>query len=433
MNIKKSKQNSKEKICYIALSDEILTNSNIKLIEIAKKYGKVYLGVLSDKAINEYKTSPELDVNQRMFIAKNLKYVDKVFLQNNRDYSDNLYKIKPDYVIHKKNYWKKGVQKKIRDKIIKILKKWSGKLVEIKTSTDKDTSILDFTKSNDSKLKRLVNSKNIVRVLEVHNPLSALIVDKVRYVNKNSIDEFDALWCSSLADSSVRGKPDNQSVDLSVRVDALNSIMEVSKKPIIFDADNGGPIEQIPYLTKNLERMGVGAIVIEDKVGQKINSLFENQSISKQDSKIKFCQKIKLIKSNISDGNLQVVARIESLILNKGIEDALKRANAYSKAGADMILIHSKSRQPDEIFEFAKIFKKSKYYKPLVCVPSTYSNTHEQSLVKNNFKVVIYANQLLRSIYPAMMSTAKSILKYKKAKMAENRISSVKEIINLIK
>ena len=432
MNIRKLKHNYKNKICYIAFSDEILIKSNIKLINLAKKIGKVYVGVLSDKAINEYKTSPDLNFDQRLFIAKNLKNVDKVLVQNHRDYSDILYKIKPDYVIHKKNFWNKGIQKYTRNKILKILKKWSGQLLEVQVSSEKDIALFNTKSGSDTKLKRLIETKKIIRILEAHNPLSALIVDKVKHINKNSIDEFDALWCSSLADSSLRGKPDNQSVDLSVRVDALNSIMEVTKKPIFFDADNGGPVEQIPYLIRNLERMGVGAIVIEDKVGPKINSLFENQSISKQDSKIKFCEKIKLISRNIQEGNLQIVARIESLILNKGIDDAISRANAYSKAGANMILIHSKSKKPDEIYKFARRFKKSKFYKPLVCVPSTYSNTHERSLEKNGFKVVIYANQLLRSIYPAMLATAKSILKYKMSGKAERNISSVKEIISLI-
>ena len=235
-----------------------------------------------------------------------------------------------------------------------------------------------------------------------------------------------------MADSATRAKPDNQSVDLNTRINSLNDILETTSKPIMFDADNGGTDEQLPYTIKNLERMGVSAIVMEDKIGVKKNSLFSDQAGAKQDSVKNFCNKLKLASLSRITNDLLIVARIESFILNKGLADALKRAEAYSKSGADLILIHSKAKTSNEIFKFAQKFKKSKYYKPLVCVPSTYSNTHEDDLIKHGFKVVIYANQLLRSVYPAMLITAKSILKNKKSKNIENKISSIKEIINLI-
>ncbi len=424
---------NKKKFCYICLSDDILSKSNFKLINQASKYGSVIVGLMSDRAIIEYKSYPLLDYSQRKIIAENLKNVYKVVEQKNRDYSENLKIFKPDYVIHKKNEWATGIQKKIRNKIIKTIKAWSGKLIEPNIKVEKEDTFIELSSNfRRNKLKRLINSKDIVRCLEAHNSLSGLIVEKLKIKRKDKIDEFDAMWCSSLADSSIRGKPDNQSVDLSIRINALNDILETTSKPIIFDADNGGPIEQLPFTIKNLERMGISAIVLEDKIGIKKNSLFDNQDDAKQDSIKNFSKKLSIAANARVFKELLIVARIESFILGKGLNDALKRANSYSKAGADMILIHSKDKTPKEIFNFSKAFQKSKSYKPMICVPSTYSNTHEKQLIKNGFKIVIYANQLLRSIYPAMLSTAKSILVNKKSKKIESKISSVKDIISLI-
>ncbi len=426
-------ENKKKHICYIALSDNILSKSNIKLIKNSSKYGKVVIGLMSDKAISEYKTAPLLNFNQRKLIAENLKNVYKVVEQTSRDYTENLIKLKPKYVVHKKNFWHKGLQKRTRENVIKIIKKWSGKLLEFTTTEEKEDKFFELNPTlRRNKLIRLIKSKKIVRFLEAHNSLSALIIEKLKLNVKNISEEFDGIWCSSLADSATRAKPDNQSVDLNTRINSLNDILETTSKPIMFDADNGGTDEQLPYTIKNLERMGVSAIVMEDKIGVKKNSLFSDQAGAKQDSVKNFCNKLKLASLSRITNDLLIVARIESFILNKGLADALKRAEAYSKSGADLILIHSKAKTSNEIFKFAQKFKKSKYYKPLVCVPSTYSNTHEDDLIKHGFKVVIYANQLLRSVYPAMLITAKSILKNKKSKNIENKISSIKEIINLI-
>ena len=262
----------------------------------------------------------------------------------------------------------------------------------------------------------------------------SLIAEKISYTNKKNLKvDFDGMWSSSLTDSSSRGKPDNQSVDYSTRYQGLNEILEVTTKPLIFDADNGGRLEHISYMVKTLERSGVSAMIIEDKIGLKKNSLFKNQKGTLQDSIINFSKKIRKAKSSAISEDFMVIARIESFILGKGLKDALRRAEKYSKAGADGILIHSKEKTPHEIFSFAKIYNKKNYAKPLVCVPSTYSSTYEKDLIKNNFKIVIYANHMLRSAYPSMTKTALSILKHKRAYESEDRISSINEIINLIK
>jgi phosphoenolpyruvate phosphomutase len=430
----------KKKTAYVGIAGDILHEGHINILKIASKYGVVTVGLLTDKAIASYKRIPFLNYKNRELILKNLKFVDKVIPQNTLDYSENLIKIKPNFVVHGDD-WKIGVQKKTRDRVINVLKRWGGKLIEPKytkniSSTTLKNNILKSGITSEQrkfKLKRLMDSKPIIRIIESHSGLSALIVENLSFYKRNKFLEFDGIWSSSLTDSTLRAKPDNQSVDYSTRVNALNDILETSLKPIIFDGDNGGRLEHLPYLIKNLERLGVSAIVIEDKRGLKRNSLFLNQRKSDQETVAEFCNKIKRAsESKVSDDFL-IIARIESLILGKSISDALYRAEKYSIAGADAILIHSKEKTPKEIFTFAKLFKKSKFYKPMIAIPSTYSKTFEKELIKHDFKIVIYANHLLRASYKAMYETAKKILINQRPFEAEKKISTINEIICLIK
>ena len=429
----------KKKLVYVGLSADILHEGHINILKVANKLGNVIVGLLTDKAIASYKKIPHLSYRQREVVLKNIKFVNKVIPQKTLDYTYNLNLIKPHFVVHG-NDWKSGVQKETRAKVIKELKKWGGKLIEpsytkniSSTLIKKKISEIVTTENRVSRLKRLIYSKDIVRILESHNSLTGLIIENLN-IKKNKKDlEFDGMWSSSLTDSATKGKPDNSSVDFSSRITSLNEMMDVTSKPLIFDADNGGQLEHLPFLIRSLERSGVSAIIIEDKIGLKRNSLFKDQSGAKQDSIKEFCKKIKLIIRTRKSEDFLVAARVESFILGKGLKDALKRAESYSKAGADLILIHSKEKTPNEIFSFSKVFKKSKFFKPLVSVPSTYSKTSEKMLINNGFKIVIYANQMLRAAYPAMLNAASTILKNQRAFELENKISSVKEVINLIK
>ncbi len=430
---------NKNKISYVALSADVLHEGHINILKIASKYGKVVVGLLTDKAIVSYKKLPYLNFDQRLVVVKNIRYVYKVVPQNTLDHTENLIRIKPDYVIHGDD-WKKGILKKTRGQVIRTLSKWGGKLIEPKYTNNFSSSnfkkkIYEIGTTPDirrERLKRLIDSKELVRFLESHSPLSGLIIENLKVKNGNNFSEFDGMWSSSLTDSTVRGKPDNQSVDYSTRINSLGEILDVTTKPVIFDGDNGGRIEHISYLVRTLDRLGVSAVVFEDKIGLKKNSLYLDQKGAKQDSIKDFCKKIEKASNVKISKNLMIVARIESLILNKGMKDALKRADAYSEAGSNLILIHSKKNNPNEIIEFAKKFQKSKHYKPLIAVPSSYSGVKEEQLVKSGIKVIIYANHLLRASYPAMLKTAKIILKNKRSKEAEKNIFPIKEILNLI-
>ena len=430
----------KSNIVYVGLAADILHEGHINLLKFASKYGDVIVGLLTDDAIASYKNIPYLNYNRRKIIVQNIKYVKKVIPQNTLSYIPNLNSIKPDFVVHGDD-WKKGVQKQTRQDVIKTLNSWSGKLIEPRytkniSSTLIKNRILEIGVSPQnrvSRLKRLISSKNIVRILESHNSLTGLIIENLKIKKKNKNIDFDGMWSSSLTDSATKGLPDNSSLSFSARISSLNDMMDVTTKPVVFDADNGGQIEHLPYLIRSLERSGVSAIIMEDKIGLKKNSLFKNQTDTKQDKPNLFANKIKKICNSRQSNDFMVIARIESFILGKGLQDALKRAEIYSKAGADAILIHSKEITPKEIFSFAKKFKKSKFFIPLVSVPSTYSKVYEKDLTKNGFKLVIYANQLLRAAYPAMQNTAKTILKNSRAFEADKKIIPIKEIISLIK
>ena len=424
---------------YVGLSADILHEGHINILKTASQYGNVIVGLLTDEAIASYKSIPFLNFKQRRVVLENLRYVKKVIPQKTLDYVDNLNFIRPDYVVHGDD-WKSGVQKITRDNVVKALKKWSGKLIEPKYTKNISSTIIKnkisevlSPENRVSRLKRLINSKDIVRILESHNSLTGLIIENISVIKKNKKNEFDGMWSSSLTDSATKGKPDNSSVDFSTRLSSLNNMMEVTSKLLVFDADNGGQLEHLPFLVRSLERLGASAVIMEDKIGLKKNSLFKNQSDTKQDKPELFAKKIKQICKSRKNNDFMVIARIESFIVGKGLKDALKRAEVYSKAGADAILIHSKEKTPAEIFSFAREFKKSKNFIPLVSVPSTYSKVYEKDLIRNGFKLVIYANQLLRAAYPAMQFTARKILENSRAFEIEKKIIPIKEIINLIK
>jgi len=431
--------NNKKKIVYVGFFADILHEGHINILKTANKLGDVIVGLLTDAAIASYKNIPTLNYKQREIVLKNISLVKRVIPQHTLDYRPNLKLITPNFVVHGDD-WKTGVQKITRNQVISTLKIWGGKLIEPKytkniSSTSIKSKLTNYLTptSRVSILKRLIDNRKIVRIMESHSPLCGLIVENIKYNKAKITKYFDGMWSSSLTDSTVKGKPDNQALDFSSRFNSIGDMLDVTTKPLIFDADNGGRLEHLPFTIRTLERLGVSSIMIEDKIGLKKNSLFKDQKGAKQDSIKDFCKKIELIKKTRNSKDFLIGARIESFILGKGLNDALKRAQAYSAAGADIILIHSKEKTPKEIFSFSNIFRKTKYYKPLVAVPSTYSKTTETMLIKNGFKIVIYANQMLRSTYPAMENVAKTILKNERSFELENKISSVNELINLIK
>lgn len=427
------------KTVYIAISADILHHGHINLIKKASEYGNLIVGVLTDEAIATYKRFPILDYDQRKFIIENISGVDKVVPQNTLDYTENLNKYKPDYVFHGDD-WKEGFQSKIRKNVISTLKEWDGQLIEIpftqNVSIDqindivkKSSSIPDFRRK---RLRQLISLRPIVRAIEAHNGLSALVVENAKIEKDEQINTFDAIWVSSLTDSTAKGKPDIELVDMTSRINTINEIMEASTKPIILDGDSGGLLEHFVFNIKTIERLGVSAIIIEDKVGLKKNSLFGTEFKQTQDSIENFCEKISAGKKALLTDEFMIIARIESLILKQGMDDAIKRAKAYINAGADGIMIHSRESEPDEIFEFCDKFNEFAPDVPLVVVPTSFNQVYEEEFAKRGVNIVIYANHLIRSSYPAMVKTANMILENERCKEADDECLSIKEILTLI-
>ncbi len=419
---------------YVGMAADIIHTGHINILNHAKKYGSITVGLLTDEAIASYKKIPLMKFEDRKAVIKSINGVDKVIAQKTHDYTENLESIKPDYVVHGDD-WKHGIQKKIREKVINTIKKWEGKLIEIKyTKGISSSSIKEIIQKNVSstyirsnRLSRLIDSGTLIRILEVHNGLTALIAENVRYLKK----EFDGMWLSSLTHSASKGKPDNEYIDDTTIVNTINDVFDCTTKPLILDADSGGKIEHFKYTITNMERLGVSALIIEDKVGNKKNSLFD-KSVQKQDTVENFSNKIFQSKSYIKNSEMKIFARIESLIMNKSIDDAIGRAKAYIEAGADGIMIHSKSKVPKEILTFLKEYNEFVTRKPIIVVPTTYSSIKESELRAYGVNIVIYANHLIRSAYPAMAETAKLILKNERSKEIENKIMPIKEIINLV-
>ena len=433
-------KNKQSKKVYIGMSADLIHQGHLNVIAEGRKLGKVIIGLLTDEAIASYKRLPLISFNERKLIVENLKGVEKVVPQTSLDYVPNLKAIKPDYVVHGDD-WKTGIQKEIRQRVIDALAEWGGVLVEPKyTEGISSTDLISAVKAQGitpgkrmKTLRRLINIKPIVRILEAHNGLTGLIVEKTSINRDGKNIEFDGIWESSLTDSTAKGKPDTELVDFSSRFSTIEEILEVTTKPIIVDGDTGGRIGHFKFRVKTLERLGVSAIIIEDKIGDKRNSLFGTTVPQEQDTIEHFSQKIHEGKRSQVTEDFMIIARVESLILKKGMKDALKRAAAYISAGADGIMIHSKEKNGKEIIKFCEKFKKFETKVPLIVVPSTYAHMNESELEKIGVNVIIYANHLLRSAYPAMMNAAKSILQNSRSKEASDKYCmSIKDVISLI-
>ena len=422
---------------YVALIADVLHAGHIKVLKEAKKYGKVIVGLLTDKACGELNDVPYLDYEKRKMVVENLAIVDEVIPQESASYKENLLKLKPDYVVHGDD-WQYNYKRKYREEVIELLKKWNGKLIEIPYSKEIVEAKIKEEKKRVgittglrlARLRQLLKAKKLLKIMEVHNALSGLIVENT-IIEKENLS-FDGMWSSSLTDSTSKGKPDIEAVDLTARLNTINEIFEVTTKPLIFDADTGGKIEHFKFTVRSLERIGVSAVIIEDKTGLKKNSLLGNDVVQTQDSIENFCAKIKAGKESQISQDFMIIARIESLILEKGMDDALKRAFAYVEAGADGIMIHSRKKEPDEIFEFVEKFRRFDKITPIVVVPTSFNSVTTDEFEKIGVNIVIYANHMLRAAYPGMKKVAELILKHKRSLEAEPYCMPIKDILNLI-
>lgn len=437
--VKKALAKLNERTVYMSFSTEYIHSGHISIINKARRLGRLIVGILSDEAVSSFRRFPLIPFEDRKALIENIAGVERVVEQKSLSYAENLRTLKPDYVVHGDD-WLDGFQKPIRQEVCEVLEEYGGKLVEYPYSNDpkfkeldaKHRAELSMPDIRRGRLRKLINMKGLVTALEAHSGITGLICEKTKVLQDGKTYQFDAMWLSSLCDSTAKGKPDIELVDMTSRFRTIDEIMEVTTKPIIFDGDTGGLTEHFVYTVRSLERMGVSMIIIEDKTGLKKNSLFGNEVEQTQDSIENFCEKIAAGKEAQKTKEFMICARIESLILEKGMDDALARAFAFVGAGADAIMIHSRRKDPSEIFEFVEKFRIKDSVTPIVVVPTSFNTVTEEEFKQKGVNVVIYANQLTRTGFPAMQNAARTILEHHRAKECDDMCMSIKEIINLI-
>ena len=428
------------KTVYLGMIGDIMHPGLINIINEGAKYGDVMIGLFTDKAIATHKRLPYLTYEQRKNVIENIKGVSSIVPQDEWSYVPNLLKYKPDYIIHGDD-WLQGPDKYIRDEVFKVMAKLGGEVIEIPytkgisaSSLKEEIDSLGVTpQARLSSLRRLISAKPIVRILESHNGLTGLIAEHTSVEVNGQHREFDGMWASSLTDSTSKGKPDIEAVDLTTRLHDLNDTLEVTTKPVIYDGDTGGKLEHFVFTVRTLERLGISAVIIEDKVGLKQNSLFGTDAIQTQDTIEGFCNKIKAGKDAQITRDFMIISRCESLIAGKPVDDALERCHAYVAAGADGVMIHSKNKSGEDIKEFCQRFREKDPHTPIVAVPTTYNQFTEEELAAWGINIVIYANHMLRSAYPAMVKCAETILETSRSlEASEKYCMPIKQILNLI-
>jgi len=428
------------KTVYLGMIGDIMHPGLINIINEGAKYGDVMIGLFTDKAIATHKRLPYLTYEQRKNVIENIKGVSSIVPQDEWSYVPNLLKYKPDYIIHGDD-WLQGPDKYIRDEVFKVMEKLGGEVIEIPytkgisaSGLKEEIDSLGVTpQARLSSLRRLISAKPIVRILESHNGLTGLIAEHTSVEVNGQHREFDGMWASSLTDSTSKGKPDIEAVDLTTRLHDLNDTLEVTTKPVIYDGDTGGKLEHFVFTVRTLERLGISAVIIEDKVGLKQNSLFGTDAIQTQDTIEGFCNKIKAGKDAQITRDFMIISRCESLIAGKPVDDALERCHAYVAAGADGVMIHSKNKSGEDIKEFCQRFREKDPHTPIVAVPTTYNQFTEEELAEWGINIVIYANHMLRSAYPAMVKCAERILETSRSLEASDEYCMpIKQILNLI-
>lgn len=429
---------SKKKV-YLGMIADIMHPGLINIINEGAKYGDVTVGLYTDSAVAEHKRLPYLTYEQRKAVVENIRNVSEVVPQNEWSYVNNLRKLRPDYIIHGDD-WKFGADSEIREDVFRTMKEIGGEVIEIpytkginSTALGEELKSIGTTPEVRMKtLRRLIAAKPVVRIMEAHNAMCGLIIEHLEVEKEGAVRSFDGIWSSSLTDSTSKGKPDIEAVDLTTRLQDINNILECTTKPIIYDGDTGGKTEHFIFTVRTLERLGISAVIIEDKVGLKKNSLFGTEARQDLDTTEHFCEKIRAGKAAQVTKDFMIISRIESLIAGHSVDEALERANAYVKAGADAVMIHSKNNSGEDIREFVTRFRKVHKHVPVVVVPTTYDHIPDTELAEWGVNVIIYANHMLRSAYPAMQKCARAILENGRALEVRDLCMPIKEILELI-
>ena len=428
-----------DKTVYLGITGDIIHPGIINIINEGAKHGKLIIGLLTDSAIVSHKRLPYLSYDQRKQVVENIKGVAEVVPQEEWSYVPNLKKYKPDFMIHGDD-WKNNYLSKIRDDCFEVMKEWGGQIIEIpytqginSTALAENASTIGTTPDiRRAALRRLLAAKQVVRILEAHSGLSGLIAEHAQVEKEDGIHQFDGMWSSSLTDSTSKGKPDIEAVDLTTRLQSLTDILECTTKPIIYDGDTGDIPEHFVFTVRTLERNGVSAVIIEDKKGLKKNSLFGTEAKQVLATEEEFCEKISAGKKAQVTKDFMIIARIEEIIAGYSVDEAITKAFAAVRAGADGVMIHSKDKSGMDIKEFCQKFRAEYKTIPIVLVPTTYNQFTEKELGEWGANIIIYANHMLRASYPAMRKCAETILQAERSLEVNDMCMPIKEILELI-
>ena len=418
----------KEKTVYVGITGDMIHPGIINIIQQGAKYGRLIVGLLSNEAIATHKRIPYLTFEQRKAVIENIKGVSEVVPQEDWSYVPNLLKLKPDYIIHGDD-WKTNYLKGIREEVFDVMKKIGGEVIEIPYTKGINSSQLFESTTNNGitavqrlkSLRQLMNYKPIIRIMEANSGLSGLIIENLKIEKEDGIQRFDGIFIN-LLDSNPSGVSEQESSNFMLKLNTVTDILECTTRPIIYGGYTSDNYENITFTIEKLELMGISAIIIEDK--------FKNtQELCNEEE---FCLKIKEGKKAQINPDFMIIAGIEELILGKSMDDALKKALASIKAGADGILISSNQKNGDDIKEFCSKLRKENKNIPIVLIPTTYNQFTEKELGEWGANIIIYADYLKKVTYPAMKKCAETILKSERSLEVNEMCMPIKEILNLI-
>ncbi len=406
-----------DKTVYVGMSADLVHPGHINLLREAASLGRVTVGLLTDRAISSYKRMPFLTFEQRRAVIEHIAFVTAVVPQDTLDYTDNLRLLRPDFVVHGDD-WRNGVQAQTRRRVLDVLREWGGTLVEPPYTEGISSTALRMAAMDigfapgvrQRRLRRMLDCKPLVRVMQAHDGLSAHIVDRLEETTQGAPREYDAIWVDSLAGAPIRGKPDPLPFDLSSRLVTLHEILDATTKPLICNAGGAGHAAGVTAAVRTLERIGVSAIVIDTEVTDRRAVPAMAASAPPQDDMAAFIREIAAARDARVTPDFMIIARINDRTRDCGADRMMARAAAGVDAGADAVMCDSDPVNPDGIFDLCRRYRRLMNGHPLLVGLSGTEGLQEHDLASAGASMVVYTDTLLRAAREAMISAASQVL-----------------------
>jgi phosphoenolpyruvate phosphomutase len=428
-----------QKTVFVVMSAEIFHPGHLNIIKVARDLGEVTVGLATDRFNARYKRLTLMSYEDRKAIVENINGVKNVIAQDTLDLAPILRELRPDYFVHGDD-WKFGPLKAVRQQVLEVMQEWGGVLVEPPytegiSSTKLNAAWRSIGATPETRIRhfrRMLEFQPVVRLLEVHNSLSGIIIERTLVEGNERDKEFDGMWYSDLTDSLAKGKPNSSFVDLTSRINTIHGILESTTKPLIVEAGNGGITEHFVSTVKTLERLGVSAVVIADKVGYEgaVFSLNGNEPV--QEDVNDFARKIASGKKTQVNKDFSIITQINSLVMHEDVENALRRARVYIEAGVDALMIHSNVETLTDFFEFCRSYRNLEDKVPLLAAIPARSSLDEDQLISAGVQFIVYPDQLLRAAYTSMLNAAKTLLIQARASDVDELYAPISEICDFV-